>query len=297
MKADKIHRILKISEKLAAGETVSKSRLAEEFGVTEKSIQRDIEDLRAYYSDRDYSEIVYSAEKRGYFLDEDRNKYLSDKEILSICKIILESRAFSKKEMEGLLDKMSENLSAENRSFVKEIVKNEKHNYVPLKHNKDLLDRIWGISRHIFNREVINIKYKRMDSILKQYDVKPVSIMFSEYYFYLIAYMCEKKDDYPTIFRIDRIIETVSGKKRFSIPYRDRFEDGEFRKRVQFMYGGKLCKVKFEYTGIIEYVLDRLPTARILSQNGDKYVVSVEIYGRTGIEMWLRSQGEKVKML
>ena len=32
--------------------------------------------------------------------------------------------------------------------------------------------------------------------------------------------------------------------EHFRVPYRDRFEEGEFRKRVQFMYGGKLERIR-----------------------------------------------------
>ena len=32
--------------------------------------------------------------------------------------------------------------------------------------------------------------------------------------------------------------------------YSDRFEEGEFRKKIPFMYGGKLRKVKFKYSGL-----------------------------------------------
>ena len=85
--------------------------------------------------------------------------------------------------------------------------------------------------------------------------------------------------------------------ERFHIPYGSRFEEGEFRKRVQFMYGGKLQKVKFKYSGLdIDAVLDRLPTARILDEEDGVYTVSAEVFGK-GIDMWLRSQGENIKMM
>ena len=85
--------------------------------------------------------------------------------------------------------------------------------------------------------------------------------------------------------------------EKFFIPYADRFEEGEFRKRVQFMYGGKLQKVKFKYRGqSVEAVLDRLPTAKILSEEDGVYTISAEVFGK-GIDMWLRSQGENVKLL
>lgn len=53
----------------------------------------------------------------------------------------------------------------------------------------------------------------------------------------------------------------------FFIPYSNRFEEGEFRKRIQFMYGGKLQNITFMYYGSdVDSVLDRLPTAKILEK-------------------------------
>ena len=63
------------------------------------------------------------------------------------------------------------------------------------------------------------------------------------------------------------------------------------------MYGGKLRKVKFEYNGYaVEAVLDRLPTAKILLEEDGKYVISAEVFG-DGIDMWLRSQGDNVRIV
>jgi hypothetical protein len=62
------------------------------------------------------------------------------------------------------------------------------------------------------------------------------------------------------------------------------------------MYGGKLQTVKFKYSGSdIDAVLDRLPTAQVLSEEGGVYTVSAEVFGK-GIDMWLRSQGEFVQL-
>lgn len=64
---------------------------------------------------------------------------------------------------------------------------------------------------------------------------------------------------------------------------------------MQFMYGGKLQKIRFKYTGpSIESVLDRLPTAEILSQDDSGWLVSAEVFGK-GIEMWIKSQGEYIE--
>lgn len=63
------------------------------------------------------------------------------------------------------------------------------------------------------------------------------------------------------------------------------------------MYGGKLQKVKFRYSGLdIDAVLDRLPTAKILDEEDGVYTVSAEVFGK-GIDMWLRSQGDNVQII
>ena len=126
--------------------------------------------------------------------------------------------------------------------------------------------------------------------------------MFSEYYFYIVSFMADKfVEDGPTIFRIDRIKKLKGTGENFEVSYLERFEDGEFRKRVQFMLSGKLRTVKFEYTGILEVVQDRLPTAEVveeikLDDGTKKYVITAEVYGK-GIDMWLKSQGDKVKVV
>ena len=104
-------------------------------------------------------------------------------------------------------------------------------------------------------------------------------------------------DAFPTIYRIDRIAGYKVLDKQFKIPYGNRFKEGEFRKRIQFMYGGKLQKVKFKYKGTsVEAVLDRLPTAKILEEKDGVYTISAEVFGK-GIDMWLRSQGDMVEVI
>ena len=123
-------------------------------------------------------------------------------------------------------------------------------------------------------------------------------------YFYLVAFIrnidrkteFENPDDlFPTIYRVDRIRSFHVTDEHFQVPYLERFQEGEFRKRVQFMYGGRLQKIRFRYTGpSIEAVLDRLPTAEILSQDYSGWTISAEVFGK-GIEMWMRSQGDYIQ--
>jgi predicted DNA-binding transcriptional regulator YafY len=127
--------------------------------------------------------------------------------------------------------------------------------------------------------------------------VKPVAVLFSEYYFYLIAFMADGSKDFPTTFRIDRITDLKGIKQHFNIPYKDKFNDGEFRKRVQFMYSGELMKIQFKFWGpSLEAVLDRLPTAKIIAEDGEKKIIEAEVFGM-GIKMWLLSQSDSLEVI
>lgn len=63
------------------------------------------------------------------------------------------------------------------------------------------------------------------------------------------------------------------------------------------MYGGKLQRLRFKYKGYaVESVLDRLPTAKIETEENGVYTISAEVFGK-GIDMWLRSQGDNVEII
>ena len=127
--------------------------------------------------------------------------------------------------------------------------------------------------------------------------MEPVGIMFSDFYFYMAAFIPEKHTEYPTIYRIDRLESFDILNETFEVPYKNRFEEGEFRKRVQFMYGGELLRIKFKYYGeSVEAILDRIPTAVIENAENGVYTIKAEVFGR-GIKPWILSQADKIEIL
>jgi predicted DNA-binding transcriptional regulator YafY len=304
-KENKGFRLLSLYERFDTGECMSKEALADEFNVSLKTIQRDIEDLRTYFAETHLMdgeseiEIKYDKRRRGFRLTRTQRTHLTQKEVLGVCKILLESRAFCKDELNLLIDKLLHGSVDEDK--IKELILSERVNYVPLRHGQKLLDLIWELSLFIVNREIIEFTYTRQDGAERRHTVKPVALMFSEYYFYMITYMADETKDLPTVFRVDRLTALRGTSEKFSIPYSKRFSDGEFRKRVQFMYSGELRTVRFEYYGpSIEAVLDRLPTAQVTGEREEAgrhvYQVSAEVYG-TGIDFWLRGQGDWVRVV
>ncbi|MGX7112072.1 helix-turn-helix transcriptional regulator [Gemella cuniculi] len=300
---DKKFRALEIYDRFRRGEKLVKGDLAKEYRVSQKTIQRDIDELRMYLYEKKNEigeyKIDYDYDKKVYkYVSIDKNQNnLTQQDILAVSKILLESRAFNKKELSTLLKKLFNQLSRESKVIVSRLLQGEEYSYTELQHGKDLLDVIWDLSAAIKENCIIKYDYVRMDKKETKKEVKPVAIMFSEYYFYLIAYSLKSEEDIPLVFRIDRMSNIEYTDKTFYIPYRNKFDEGEFRKRIQFMYGGKLKKIIFEFSGSsLEAALDRLPTAKILESKDNVHIIEAECYG-DGIKMWLGSQLDGVKII
>ena len=307
-------RLLAMYAQLAEGKPLYKAREAVKYNCSLRSIQRDIEDLRSFFADRSETtgvvqELIYDRKLNAYRLVPPLRNLLTNEETFAVLKVLLESRSLTKAELFPILEKLiSCCVPPDNRRQVTDLIANEKYHYVEPQHKKEILEKMWNLSAAIRAHKEIKITYMRQSGDDVSRVLKPVGIMFSEFYFYLVGFIDKENqlekikfevenDPFPTIYRIDRIKEYTVTDTHFNVPYQNRFEEGEFRKRVQFMYGGKLQKIKFWYKGpSVEAVLDRLPTAKIEQQNENGYLISAEVFGK-GINMWLRSQGDMVEMV
>ena len=233
---------------------------------------------------------------------------LTKSEILAISKILLASRAFLKDEISLIVDKIAKQCgSDEDLELVQSLLKNEKFHYIELQHKKSFINYIWDLGQAIKNKKKIEITYKKLDGTMVKRVIDPVGLMFSEYYFYLLAhienidkekYFSNKDDEYPTIYRLDRIENfEVLNEKFIPTLYTNRFQEGKFRKQVQFMTGGKLRKLKFIYKGSsIEAVLDKIPTAKAKEIDVNTYEIKAEVFGN-GIDRWILSQGDAIEVI
>lgn len=317
----KIDRVLGLYTRLMNGALINKAAEAKRYNTSERSIQRDIDSIRNYLDETEdnggiINTVVYDRANKGYRMERIYDIKLTNPEILAICKILLDSRALRKDEMDSLLKKLIECcVPMDNRKLVTDLLKNEQFHYIQPKHGKKFIETMWKIGTAIQEAKVIRFEYQGVRAT-KSHDreVEPVAILFAGMYFYMLGFIrnIDKEtafanidDANPTIYRIDRLENVRVTDTRFKIPYKDRFEEGEFRKRVQFMFGGKLRRVKFKYKGYsMEAVEDRLPTARVVStvkemvrdKEQDVFIVEAEVYG-DGIEQWFRQQGEMAEVL
>lgn len=99
---NKIERVLSIYTKLMNGYLINKAEEANNYGVNERSIQRDIDDIRKFLELEGVNSgyintVIYNSINKGYQLEQVYKSKLTNSEVLAICKILLDSRAFTKK--------------------------------------------------------------------------------------------------------------------------------------------------------------------------------------------------------
>lgn len=298
----KKYRVLDIFQRLLCGEYISVQKLAEEYEVSSKSISRDINELKNFlYDSQDRMtgcEILYSYQEKAYYLEMD--SFLWSKELLAILKIMIASRSLNEKQMKPIIHKLESFMSAKDKAFVHELVAKEVYHYIPVGADcENILDNLWEISQCIKEQKEITIEYYKMNRSRITRKVKPLSIVFSEYYFYLIASHTLNGEEVYRYYRIDRIVKLIKHRTGFHIDYAHRFDEGELKNKIQYMWPGQGINrtVTFEFRGpSVQAVLDKLPGAEIINKENNKYTIRADVYG-DGIKMFLLSQGAWVKVL
>lgn len=302
-------RLLELYDRLLKNEDIDIKKYAEENKINIRTAERDIKTICNFLAEKDHTKLVHNSKKKKYQLTYTEDSInLTKSEILAVSKILLASRAFLKNEISLIIDKIVKQCGSENDlKSIQNLLNNEKFHYIELQHKKSFINNIWDLGQAIKNKKRIEISYKKMDGKNVKRVVDPVGLMFSEFYFYLLAHIenidkekhfDNKDDEYPTIYRVDRIEEFKILNEKFTPTlYTNRFQEGKFRKQVQFMTGGRLRKIKFFYKGTsIEAVLDKIPTAKVLEKSKDTYLISAQAFGN-GIDRWILSQGDAIEVI
>ncbi len=291
-------RVLEIFFRGLHGEDISVKQLAAEYGISTKSISRDINDLKAFLADHrelvGNAELEYSNRDKCYRLY--MEEFLTDKELFALVEVLIGARAFSKQELLVLVEKMRRFTTPENRSRLNELIRKEMYRYPEVMHDCESVQEVlWQLIGCITDKREITIEYYRMDRKWVTHRLRPASVMFTDYYFYLIAFDTDNLER-PIYFRVDRIKHITCHRKSVTNAPSAEFDEGLLRQRSLFMMPGKLQTIRFEFYGTaIQAVLDKLPTARVIERNRGVYTVEAEVYG-DGIKMWLLSQGKRIKV-
>lgn len=127
-KNGKIERVLGIYTKLLNGYIVNKAAEANEYGVNERSIQRDVDDIRNYLeleavNSGCINNVIYDRLNKGYRLEKVQERSLTDEEIVEICKILLKSQEIDSQEMSKMVENLiSSCVPKNNKKIILELI-------------------------------------------------------------------------------------------------------------------------------------------------------------------------------
>ena len=297
----KTDRVMELFFRALKGESLSAQQLSLEYNVSTRSITRDLNSLKMFLADhRDIlgnAELVYSGSDHCYVLHMD--SFLTNKELLAVTKVLIGSRAFGNQELLELIGKLKKNTSAGDRNKLEQLIHKELYHYSEIGCDcQSVIDNVWKITDCIERKNIISILYHKMDRTQVKRKIMPVSIMFSEYYFYLIAYKCEAEtENIPFYFRIDRIVDITIHRETYTLTEKQNVDEGMLRRKSQFMWPGPERRIRFEFNGpSLQAILDRIPTARVIDRSDGRSIIEADVYG-DGIKMFLLSQGSWVKVI
>lgn len=296
----KKNRMLEIFFRAMKGERISVRNLAHEYGVSCKSISRDLNEIKNFLCENrelvGNTELKYAANAKAYYLEFDG--FLLSKELVAVIKMMIGCRAFGKSEMVEIVSKLKNFTSCNDRNILGNIIMKEMYHYNEVGHDcKSVIDNLWQLVRCIHERIEISVWYYKITRELVERRLRPAAVTFSDFYFYLIAYRCDEQEGKPLYYRVDRITHIVEHRKRFQPDREHDFDEGELRSKIQFMTPGEYRKIRFAYTGnSVQAILDKIPTARVVDKAGDMYVLEAEVFGM-GVNMFLLSQGSRVRAL
>lgn len=286
------------------GEELSNKDLANEYGVSTRTIGRDITEIKNFLADHreitGHSELEYEHQIKAHKLNMEDDDFLQDQEIMILVEILIGSRAIDYLDLLRIVKKLKRFTTPKDRQLLENLIAKETYQYKDAQVKiecRNLLENVWKLNKHIKFGKEITIRYMKMNESIIERRIKPLSIMFTDYYFYLIAVTVSDQEKIPKYYRIDRITNFTEHREALLKDDSLKFDEGELRKKSLLMWPGPERRVVFEFKGpSLQAILDKIPTAKVIDKVDNKYIVEADVYG-DGIKMFLLSQGSWVKVL
>lgn len=243
----KVERIIKLYSSFLEGKVVKKKEEAERFEVNQRTIQRDIDDIRmCFANDMNINwQIVYERNKHGYVLVRDSEERLNSQEIFMLCEVFLQSKLLVKEEMFSVVDKLVQTcVPREEKKKVISLLAKEKMQYEGLEQEAITQQLIKDLSDAIYTQRVVRIQYPITAGEEPVWQiVQPMGVVFSENHLYLTAYVHmkdeearhvkTKQDKQSVIYRLDRITDYSVLQEHFHVPYKNQYGETDFHRLIQ----------------------------------------------------------------
>lgn len=295
---DKVSRILRLFHSLIQGQKLNKADFAKSNNISERSVDRDIEDIRYYLSEiHSNAEVLFNKSENAYYLSGWSDYKFSSIEVITILKVLIGSKVLRKDEMQGIMRSVRMMLDPMARREAVNSVYAEVDNYISPTHGKAILKMLEDLNRVISKRLKIDLHYTKGNGEQVTKRVLPLIFIFSDFYFYLIAFIDGADYKYPAFFRVDRIKSFNVTDEQYSEELYKTYNAGKMRSCLQFMYAGELLNVKVRCKKQAEEAFkDRLPNHWLIKDEGEYKVYGARVFGE-GFVKWILSQGNNMEIL
>jgi predicted DNA-binding transcriptional regulator YafY len=291
----KYDRLLYILNLLRTRKNLNAARLAEECGVTERTIYRDIISLSEanipIYYDKGYK---YASDNFLPPLNFNIDEYLALKTALESSPLY--KSGFSRKLMKSIKTKIEACLTP--------AVKREKIYFpdtmdvsIKATHAPNVSEAFFAaVEAGIKQNRTLKLKYNSIQSGITEREVDPYFLIFIERAFYFVGY-CHLRDGLRT-FRIDRIVEIEQTENSF-IP-RQGVNPAQYFKDSWGVYGGEPIDVVLRFTGQAARVVSmgkHHPNEEIEIQKDNSVLYKVRVSGIEEISHWIMGFGGEAEVL
>ncbi len=162
----------------------------------------------------------------------------------------------------------------------------------------NIAKKIWKLEGSIRGHQIIKIIYKRLDKSIVERELYPISVVFSDHYFYLLACRVDMRDSSVIYYRIDRIKDMNIKNETFHMNFQEQVKCAEANLYSPKMFMGERITLRFLYTGpSLQAILDLFPDCRIKSETNRGVEILTEVEYSKGTIMTLLSQGEWIQVL
>lgn len=203
---DMTTRILKMYEALERGREVYKQSFCMEYGISERTFDRDIEKIRLFLSE-EYSgkEVEYDSKRVCYRIPgNEENGTLTSVEVAIIIKLLKGEGALEKNEFEGLLKSLGSVTEHCRRRKTAELIQKESGEYEEKDGHGAFLKLFGDLQKCISDRNIIRLKINKNGSLYENIKFFPVAVEYLLADFYLLGYQPEAEKTLA-VFRLKEI--------------------------------------------------------------------------------------------
>lgn len=203
---DKITRVLILYKRLIEGKIINKAAQSIEFSVSERSLDRDIQDIRLFlHESRSYEmELIYDERQKGYRIEGPHTKReITVGECYILTKLLLDSRPLRTDDQEEIVQIMLSQLTDKSRRQVDPVLRHTPK--IPACLEKASVKLVEDLLKSI----------EKQDEILLHFGAGyvniaciPYSIEFRSRKAYLVGWRAEQGA--PALFLLDDILSYVT---------------------------------------------------------------------------------------